>query len=94
MITLDKQLSKDKEQLLAYFRSKAAESIEEIRRIYGTKQIEKQASAINKAVVETRNTLIKTLIQRSNKENWNNEEIIRQIRKPDFRIQVTISDKG
>ena len=79
MIVLDKQLSSNKEQVLAYFRSRATESIEEIRRIYGTEQIEKQATAINKAVIETRNTLIKTLTQRFNKENWTNEEILKSV---------------
>ena len=36
MITVDKSLSARKEKLLSYFRERASESLEEIRRIYGS----------------------------------------------------------
>jgi hypothetical protein len=76
MITIDKTLSHKKEELLAYFRSRAAESLEEIKRTYGATKLNEQASAINKAISGTRSTLIKALTQNSAREHWYNQEIL------------------
>jgi len=77
MIEIDKSLSVGKGDLLKYFRHRAYESLEEIRRTYGTTQFKKLASLINKAVIETRNGLLKTLIQKAKKEEWTNYEILK-----------------
>ncbi|MBM3242666.1 hypothetical protein FJZ31_40920 [Candidatus Poribacteria bacterium] len=52
MITIDKSLSVRKQKLLTYFRERAGESLEEIRRTYSSKEFKKQAMAINKAIAE------------------------------------------
>lgn len=76
MIAIDKSLSHKKEELLNYFRSRAAESLEEIKRTYASTKLNEQASAINKAINGTRSTLIKALTQNATKEHWHNQEIL------------------
>lgn len=68
MITIDKSLSVRKRELLIYFRERAGESLEEIRRTYVSKQFKKQAKAINKAISETRKNVEKVLLQKAAKE--------------------------
>ncbi len=65
MITVDKSLSARKEDLLAYFGERGSESLEEIRRAYGATEFRAQASAINMATTETRDNIIKNLVQKS-----------------------------
>jgi len=77
MLAIDSSLKDRKEELLTYFRSRAREALDEVRRTYGVKQFKEQASAINKAIVGARNTLIATLSQRANWERWDREEILR-----------------
>ncbi|MHB8596212.1 MAG: hypothetical protein ACYDER_05305 [Ktedonobacteraceae bacterium] len=77
MLDIDRGLSNRKEELLRYFRGRAAESLEEIRRIYGTTQFRKSAGAINKAIISTKDTLIKTLTQTAKGERWNNDDVLR-----------------
>jgi len=79
MITIDKLLSARKEELLNYFRERANESLEEIKRIYGSTEFKNQASAINKATTETKDNIIKTLLQKAAKEKWSNKEILQCI---------------
>lgn len=77
MVTLDKTLGDRKDELLSYFRNRAAESLQKIERIYGEAQIRERASSINIAVKEAKDNLVKTLTQKASKEGWNNEEILR-----------------
>jgi len=79
MITINKSLSARKEELLNYFRERANESLEEIKHIYGSTEFKNQASAINKATIETKNNIIKTLLQIAAKEKWGNKEILQCI---------------
>jgi hypothetical protein len=76
MIEIDKSLSHRKGDLLNYFRQRGSESLEEIRRTYGTTKVKKQASLMNNAVNDTKGVLLKTLAQKAKNENWNNEEIL------------------
>ncbi|HZO71904.1 MAG TPA: hypothetical protein VFB60_06845 [Ktedonobacteraceae bacterium] len=77
MLTIDHTLKDKKEELLNHFRSRALESLEEICRIYGISQFRERAQAVNKAVTETKNTLIKTLTQKAGWEGWDKEDILR-----------------
>jgi len=76
MITINKSLSTRKVGLLSYFRQRARESLEQIRRTYGTIEFKAQASAINKAATETKDNIIKTLVQKGTREKWTNKEIL------------------
>lgn len=73
-MNIDKSLKNSKKELLAYFRDRGSESLAEIRRTYGSTQFKEQAGAINKALVEAKESLIITLIQKADSEKWSNKE--------------------
>ncbi|MFY8035856.1 MAG: hypothetical protein ACOVMQ_01755 [Cyclobacteriaceae bacterium] len=78
-MNIDKALSSKKVELLDYFRSRANEVLSEVKLTYGSSQFKEQASAINKSLIETKDNLIATLLQKSNTENWTNEERLKAI---------------
>lgn len=71
---IDTSLKSSKKELLAYFRDRGSESLAEIRQSYGSTQFKEQAGAINKALVEAKESLTNTLIQKSDSEKWSNKE--------------------
>lgn len=73
-MNIDKLLKNSKKELLAYFRDRGSESLAEIRQTYGSTQFKEQAGAINKALVEAKESLINTLIQKADLEKWSNKE--------------------
>lgn len=73
-MNIDKSLNTRKADLLNYFRNRAEEFLSEIRLNYGNTQYKEQASAINKALIETKENLIATLLQKADAEKWNNKE--------------------
>jgi hypothetical protein len=78
-MTVDKQLSTKKTELLSYFRNRADEVLSEVKLTYGSTQFKEQASAMNKSLVETKDNLIATLLQKAGQENWTNEEKLKAI---------------
>jgi hypothetical protein len=76
MVVMDKALCNRKGDLLAYFRDRAKESLDEVKLTYGSTQFREQASALNLTNVETRDNFIKALLQKANAEKWLNEEIL------------------
>ena len=76
MVIIDKALCHRKQDLLAYFRDRAAESLDEVKLSYGTTEFKAQASALNAANIDTRDKLLKTLLQKAVNEKWQNEEIL------------------
>jgi hypothetical protein len=78
-LMIKKELFSTKSQILSYFKDRGQESLEEISRNYSNKQYKQKASAINKAVVETRNKLILAINQRSKEENWSQFHILNSI---------------
>jgi len=79
MNNTDKKLCTEKIELLRYFRDRTSESLEEIRRNISNSDFKQQASAVNKAVIETKDNLIKTVLQEATKEKWDNKEILESI---------------
>ena len=73
-MNIDKSLNNKKSELLNYFRGRAEEFLSEIRLTYGNTQFKKQASAINKSLVETKDNLIAALLQKAEAEKWTNKE--------------------
>ena len=71
---LNKSLSKNKKELLTYFRDRGNESLTEIRETYGSTQFREQASEINKALAEAKESLIITLLQKAETAKWSNQE--------------------
>lgn len=76
MIDISKSMRKDKGGLLSYLRSRAEESLEEVRRTYARTEFREQATAINRAIIETKDNLIKTLLQKATKEKWVKREVL------------------
>lgn len=90
MISIDKSLCFRKKELLTYFRKRASESLEEISRIYGSSEFKKQASAINKAIIETKDKIIKILLQKAANEEWSNKEILQCILMATYTNYITM----
>ncbi len=76
MINLDHSLNELKPQLLAYFRARAAESLQSIVEKYGESQYKKRAKAINQQITKTENALVKNLLQLATRQQWHNKEIV------------------
>lgn len=90
MITPDKSLANRKEGLLAYFRQRARESLEDIRCAYSRSEYKAQASAVNKACIETRDNIINIVLQRARVEGWSNEEILRCVLMTTYASDVVM----
>lgn len=73
-MNINKTLKNKKADLLSYFRNRADEFLSEIKLTYGNTQFKEQASAINKSLIETKDNLIATLLQKAEAENWTNKE--------------------
>ena len=76
---VNQNIGNKKSDLLTYYRNRAEEQISDIKQIFGETQYKQRASAINKAVIETRGNLIKTLEQRAKKEAWDNKKVLEGI---------------
>ena len=79
MFTIDKTISRKKTELLSYFRDRAEEALGEIRLTYGSKDYKEQASAINKALTKSCESLLSTIKQQATVEKWSNDELLRAI---------------
>jgi hypothetical protein len=71
---IDKTIKNKKTDLLNYFRSRAEEFVNEIKLTYGNTQFKEQAAAINKLLIDTKDNLIATLLQKATIEKWSNQE--------------------
>lgn len=76
---INKKIRSKKSELLDYYRNRAGELITEVKQIYGESEYQQRASAVNKGLIETKETLLKTLEQRSKKEDWTPQEILEGI---------------
>lgn len=76
MITFERPLSEKKDQLLAYFRQRAAEALEEIRTTYGVKQIKERATAINREIIQTEGLLVRNLLQEAEARDWEHSAVL------------------
>lgn len=73
---LDNNIGKKKQELLEYYRSRALELIGEVKQTYGETDYKLRASAVNSGLIETKDTLIKTVVQKAQKENWNSRDLL------------------
>ncbi len=75
-MNIDRNLRNDKFGLLTYFRSRAKEIISELDLLYSVADYKKKASALNKAIVKSRNNILTILEEVARKEQWINNEIL------------------
>ncbi|MBF8456845.1 hypothetical protein IV494_06570 [Kaistella sp. G5-32] len=78
-MNIDKNIKERKQELLAYFRDRASEFLAQIKTQYSETEFGKRASAINRALNQTKDNLITTLLQQSEKEKWTNKEKLEAI---------------
>lgn len=78
-MNIDKNIKDKKQELLAYFRDRATEFLTQIKTKFAETQSDKRARAINEALNQSKNNLITTLLQQSEKEKWTNQEKLEAI---------------
>ncbi len=66
-MNIDKNTKDKKQELLAYFRDRASEFLTDVKTMFADTQSDKRASAINKMLNQTKDNLIATLLQKSEK---------------------------
>jgi hypothetical protein len=81
-----------KSDLLIYFRSRASESLAELRVIYGSRDYKKLAAAVNQAITQTRNQLLKVIEQRAEREQWAGQEKLSAILLATYASYVVMLD--
>ncbi len=79
LLNITKNIKNEKNELLNYYRNRSEEFLNEIKHNFGKNQYKSQASAINKALVETKENIISTMLQISNNEKWSNKEKLESI---------------
>jgi hypothetical protein len=73
-MNIDKTLKDNKVELIAYFRDRASEFLNEIKQKFSESQSDRRARAINECLNETKSKLITTILQQAEKENWTHQE--------------------
>ena len=76
---IDKNIKEKKQELLAYFGDRASEFLVQIKSQFSETEFSKRASAINRALNQTKDNLITTLLQQAEKEKWTNQEKLEAI---------------
>ena len=75
-MNINKDLKYNKAGLLAYFRSRANEILSELALQYSAADYKKKASALNKAIIQSRDNLLEILNDTARTEHWTNAEIL------------------
>ena len=78
-LSITDQLADDKSLLLDYFRSRASESLQEVRRLYAETQFKKRGGAVNKAMVASRQGVVQAVLQRARSESWSQDLTLKTI---------------
>ena len=73
-MNIDKTLKEKKSEILAYFRDRASEFLNDIKQKYAERQSDKRARAINECLNETKSKLITTILQQAEKEKWTHQD--------------------
>lgn len=73
---IDRNLGNNKAELLAYFRSRANEIMCELTLEYSASDYKKKASALNKAIINSRENLLSMLEEVARNGQWTNREIL------------------
>jgi hypothetical protein len=76
---IDQALGDRKAELHSYFRNRAAEIIGELQNEYGKKQYKKITQALQPAVRDSRDSLIRAVTQKAQKEEWFAKSILRAV---------------
>jgi hypothetical protein len=91
-LVLDSTILEKKTQLLTYFGNRGNESLEEISRMFSAKEYKQKASAINKAITETKIKLILAISQKAIEQHWNRQDILKSVLLITYCSNVTMID--
>lgn len=73
---IDRNIKNNKADLLAYFRSRTNEIISELALQFSEADYKKKASALNKAIIKSRDNLLSILEETARTQLWTNREIL------------------
>ncbi len=73
---INKELKNNKAGLLAYFRSRANEILSELALQYAPTDFKKKASALNKAIIQSKENLLSILHECARTGHWSNQELL------------------
>lgn len=76
MDIINRELRNNKVGLLAYFRSRANEILSELNHQYASTDFKKKASALNKAIIQSKENLLPILYECARSERWSNQELL------------------
>lgn len=69
-------LKNRKLELLCYFRNRAGEALSELALRYSVSEYKEKSSAINQSIIQSRDNLIKILLDTAGKEHWSNKDLL------------------
>jgi len=73
---IDINLRNNKAGLLAYFRNRANEIISELALQYSAADYKKRASALNKAIIQSKENLLLIVEETARAQHWTNNDIL------------------
>lgn len=76
IMDIDRNLKNNKAGLLAYFRSRANEIVSELALQYSATDYKKKASALNKAIIQSKENLLSIVEETARTQHWTNNEIL------------------
>lgn len=76
---ITKELRPNKTELLSYFRGRASEILNDLSRQYSAADFKKKASALNKAIIRSKENLLAILYETSKAENWSTIELLESV---------------
>ena len=77
-MNIDKNTKDKKLELLAYFRDRASEFLTDVKTKFADTQSDKRARAINEKLNQTKDNIIATLLQKSEKEKLQSLQKLRR----------------
>gem|GEM_PF-181342 len=75
-MNITRELKSRKSELLSYFRSRSNEILSELTLQYSVTDYKQKASALNKAIIKSKDNLLSILIETARGEHWTNYEIL------------------
>ncbi|WP_024992863.1 hypothetical protein [Prevotella amnii] len=73
---IDINLRNNKAGLLAYFRNRANEIVSELALQYSAADYKKKASALNKAIIQSKENLLLIVEETARAQHWTNNDIL------------------
>jgi len=91
-MNIDRTISTEKVKLLTYFKNRGQESLDEISRNYSSNQYKQKASAVNKAIIETKNKLLLTISQKTKDEDWTSIDLLNSVLMVTYCSYISMID--